>query len=226
MYLSAQGDIVQMAWHAAQIGDKALLVKMIRGGVDIEKRGGAPVPSTPLQIAAQHQDTTVLEVLLENGANTEAVDSRGRTCLHIAALEGHLRRVKILLFHGASMRTQANDGKSALHFATEKGCIDIITTLIACRSDVSAADKHGWTPLHYAAEHKTPDVMYTLLLCNPKITTNNLGETPSDVARRMGKIAMAEELENISDEHTGDSYRCPASLRTSERSDTNVHPFY
>ena len=143
MYLSAQEDIVQMAWHAAQINDKNLLLNLIRCGADIEKRGGEPVSSTPLQVSAQHQDPSVLELLLQYGANTEAVDSQGRTVLHVAALEKRIRVVKILLSNGANVCAKANDGKCALHFATEKGQVYVVEELIANRADVSAADNHG-----------------------------------------------------------------------------------
>jgi ankyrin repeat protein len=215
-----------MAWHAAQINNKNLLLNLIKCGVDIEKRGGEPVPSTPLQISAQHQDPSVLKLLLEYGANTEAVDCLGRTVLHVAAFEGRIRIVKILLSHGASVRTRSNDGKCALHFAVQKGKLEICEELIANRADVSAADNHGWTPLHYAAEKQKEDVIFTLLLANAKITKTNQGLTPSDVARRLGRITMARELDRVSVLQGGKHSLHAAPRRTPEHQDTSVHRFH
>jgi ankyrin repeat protein len=226
IYLSVQFDIIQMAWHAAQINDKHLLLNLIQRGEDIEKRGGEPVPSTPLQIAAQHQDCSVLKILLEHGANTEAVDCLGRTVLHTASFEGRIRIVTLLLLYGANVRTKSNDGKCAIHFAIEKGRLDVIEKLIANRADVSAADNHGWTPLHYAAEKQSEDVSFTLLLANAKMTRTKQGLTPSDVARHMGRIPLARELDRISVLQGGERSLHAAPRRTPEHQDMSVHRFY
>jgi len=161
-----------MAWHAAQIGNAELLTTLIFNGVDINKQGGAPVLSTPLQIAAQHQNTSVLEVLLKYRAHTEVVDQLGKTVLHVAAFEGRFNVVKLLLEYGANVSAKAMDGKTALHFAVHLGRIDVIKLLIFYGANVSDVDNSGYSPLHYATQHNQRDVVYVLL--RHKVSVNEL----------------------------------------------------
>jgi ankyrin repeat protein len=197
MYLSIPNILWKMAWFAAQHGDTEQLRMLISIGVDIETKGGAPVLSTPLQVAAQHLDISSLKVLLLHGANTEVLDDLGRTALHVAAFEGRIRTVQLLLEYKANVLATAWDGKTALHFAVIKGRIDIIELLVSFGANVSIADYHGWTSLHYASENR-PDVLYTLLQHNAiVIPKTKKGETPADVARKYGNSHISTILEDL-----------------------------
>ena len=57
----------------------------------------------PIAIAARNGHVSVLKVLLEYGAKINAIDRRGRTALHHAALGGHKDAVVFLLDKGARM---------------------------------------------------------------------------------------------------------------------------
>jgi ankyrin repeat protein len=184
-------------WSAAQNGDHNHLLVLISLGADIEKRGGTP-QSTPLQIAAHLGHMSVLETLLEHGANTEAVDNLGRTVLHINVFDGHIRIVKLLLKYNANVSARTTDGKTAIHFAVLLGRIDIINVLIHAGSNISVTDNRGWTPLHYASEYDTPDIVYLLLRHNARILSKtNCEETPADIARSIGKNAASERSHRI-----------------------------
>jgi ankyrin repeat protein len=165
-----------MAWHAAQTGNAELLTTLIFNGVDINKKGGSPVLSTPLQIAAQHQNTSVLEVLLKYRAHTEVVDQLGKTVLHVAVFEGRFNVVKLLLEYGANVSAKAMDGKTALHFAVQLGRIDVIKLLIFYGANVSDVDNSGYSPLHYATQHNQRDIVYLLLQHN--VSVNELESSP------------------------------------------------
>ena len=182
-------------WHAAQIADTNLLFHLLECGADIEKRGGSPVPSTPLQIACLYQCTDVLKILLKFGANTDARDDLGKTVLQVASFEGSFRVVELLLRSGSNVHARSKDGKTALHFAVSHGRIDVVEALICGGANVNSIDNHGWTPLHYAAEHRTPDVIFALLRHNANILENADGCTPADVARNMGRFSIADSLE-------------------------------
>jgi ankyrin repeat protein len=55
-----------------------------------------------------------VRVLLEAGANPNAISSKGDTALHIAAHDGRLGPIRELLAHGASVELRNKDGLTAL----------------------------------------------------------------------------------------------------------------
>lgn len=57
----------------------------------------------PLTLAAMHNHVPVMRVLMGFGAEVQAVDRRGRTALHWAALHGHKEACEFLLDKNTSM---------------------------------------------------------------------------------------------------------------------------
>ncbi|XP_021716096.1 ADP-ribosylation factor GTPase-activating protein AGD3-like [Chenopodium quinoa] len=72
-----------------------------------------------LHLACQFTDVGMVELLLQYGANINAVDSRGRTPLHHCISERKTDIAKVLLMRGASGRTVDNIGKSAMQLALD-----------------------------------------------------------------------------------------------------------
>jgi uncharacterized protein len=72
------------ALHAALAGrrDLRIVSRLLAGGADVNARAAGG--STPLHIAAFHDDVGVVEALLAHGAAAEARDDEGRTPLAIA----------------------------------------------------------------------------------------------------------------------------------------------
>lgn len=67
--------------------------------------------------AAHRGHAAIVELLLTNGANTEAADRLGATPLHKAAAEGHAEVIDKLLAGGADPKAKALDGTSPLDVA-------------------------------------------------------------------------------------------------------------
>ena len=107
--------------------------------------------------------TSIVNILLDAGADKEVKDEYGRTPLDVAAWEGHTDIVKLLLDAGADKEVKDRDGRTPLHFAAmHKGHTDIVKLLVDAGADLEVKDDRGWTPLRYAAMRGLHDI-YNLL---------------------------------------------------------------
>jgi ankyrin repeat protein len=109
-----------------------------------------------LHVAAEIGDVAVLQLLLQSGADPEAVMMRGDTPLHLAVRGRHAACVRPLVsfaMHGVAFLDARGDaGQTALHVACEHGSEDIATTLLELGASTEIGDAKGATPLHAAAK--------------------------------------------------------------------------
>ncbi|KAJ6051507.1 uncharacterized protein N7446_006139 [Penicillium canescens] len=75
----------------------------------------------PLFLSAQFARTRMIELLLEFGADVNAVNCHEQTPLHQAVHQGHISAVELLLNQqGIDLQAQNNYGSTALHNATKQ----------------------------------------------------------------------------------------------------------
>ena len=96
----------------------------------------------------------VVDLLLNAGANLEAVDSHGKTPLYKAAEYAGGNMIAHLLSSGADdVMARADHGRVPLHIAAEKANYEAVKSLIAHENqDVEAEDDAHLTPLQRAYE--------------------------------------------------------------------------
>ncbi|GAS80296.1 ankyrin repeat domain-containing protein [Paenibacillus amylolyticus] len=115
---------------------------------------------TPLGYASHYGQAGAVRVLLEHGANVNAISHSkisfipSNTALH-AALAGERSPevIHLLLEHGASTSILDSDGQHALHsaaFHTDQ--TELIEMLLQHGADPSALNSSGQTALHIALE--------------------------------------------------------------------------
>jgi ankyrin repeat protein len=95
-----------------------------------------------------------ITVLLHSGADVNSVDSRGRTPLHIAAMEGHRLLLETLLRFGADVALVDGMGMLSLHSAARRGHAPCVRALVAAGADVFAFSAVRMTPLMYAVQSR------------------------------------------------------------------------
>lgn len=111
------------------------------------------VNGEPVVVSAARQAGTVeiLELLLDHGADINAVDSEGRSALLIAAKYGPLGTVQMLVARGSNLTSQDNAGNTPLLLAVMNGQRDIAEYLVGLDgADVQSGNRAGDLPIYRA----------------------------------------------------------------------------
>ncbi|XP_073303652.1 ADP-ribosylation factor GTPase-activating protein AGD3-like isoform X1 [Primulina huaijiensis] len=110
--------------------DSELLQKTFSGSLNIASTGGGNNYLEDvdgwylLHLACETADIGMIELLLQYGANINAVDSRGHTPLHRCIVRGKSSLVKLLLTRGANLQAADDQGKTPLQLAMESNIED------------------------------------------------------------------------------------------------------
>lgn len=135
-----------------------------------------------LILAAETNDSAIVELLLKNGANPAQEDRRGGTAVLRAVDYGSLDVVKAMLRSdvGVDLHILDDDDRGLIHSASVNGQPRAIRLLIENGLDPNIKDKNGITPLHDASRSGKSEVTETLL---------NLGADPS-IKDKYGRTAL------------------------------------
>lgn len=121
---------------------------------DPDVSASGPGGWTPAFWCALTGQNRLLEHLLRRGAKVQDADDQGRTALHVAASNNHLRVVAALLGAGADVNCQATrGGETPLHLAAERGHLAICECLIFNKAQLALKDEAGQTALELAEQN-------------------------------------------------------------------------
>lgn len=110
-------DLLNIAAYQGHTAILKLLLDLGLGNViDADSLG-----LTPLHKAAERGKTQSCKLLLERGANVNAVDNTGATALHYASEYGHVEIVQLLLTHNADPNMRDRYGRRAIDYAEMRG---------------------------------------------------------------------------------------------------------
>ncbi|KAM5431580.1 hypothetical protein McaMca56_004680 [Microsporum canis] len=155
---------------------------------------------TPLLLAAAEggkDSEEIIESLLENGANVNAMDGFKQTALHFVARNGFHTSAKALLKQRAMPSPAASDGSTPLSWAASNGHEDIVKLLLKYNVDPNCRDNAGRTPLSWAAGNGHQPVARLLLDDHRNVDQNcqdKDGGTPLSWAATNGHISIIELL--------------------------------
>ena len=153
----------------------------------------------PLHIAARNIDIETVQLLVDCGADVNALNEDGQTPLHRAAVgEYDCPDVcSILLKQKAKIDAVDKDGNQPLHLALRRGYARTSHFLLSNRADVNALNGDGQTPLHTAAggEKDCPELCSILLKHNAKIdVVDKDGNQPLHLACEAGLTSTVQHL--------------------------------
>ena len=198
---------------AAYRGHSSTIVPLLELGAEISSTNHVYRPRlaslvikyTPLHYAAQHGHLTAVEVLLDHGADSEAVSSKGETALHCAVTYHHEACVRVLVEKGTNVRFEAPLGRAINYhnknmvrlllelgadpsspgpggctpcfLAIMKSQMPILEVLLEMGANPECAN-HGWskTLLHYAVEHGKTEAIRLLLKYNASLSATDGNE--------------------------------------------------
>ena len=168
-----------------------LLLAMWMGTAARAQSGDAASLRTAAEMDA---NLSALLELLEEGADPNAPDTRGRTALHYAAGGGAPRNLEALLAAGGKPDVQDGDGNTPLHIAAdassptlvEREFVAVIRVLLDGGASPNVPNRRGDTPLHVAARsfsrHEPAGVELLLRAGADPNKTNERGNTPLHAA--------------------------------------------
>ncbi|XP_069756678.1 poly [ADP-ribose] polymerase tankyrase-2-like isoform X2 [Narcine bancroftii] len=133
-------DTERQLLEAAKTGDLNVIKNV--NCRDVEGR-----QSTPLHFAAGYNRVSVVEYLLENGADVHAKDKGGLVPLHNACSYGHYEVVELLVKHGAVVNVADLWKFTPLHEAAAKGKYEICKLLLIHGADPTKKNRDGNTAL-------------------------------------------------------------------------------
>lgn len=182
-----------------------LLVSCYLGHVDIVKAlltKNAKVSArdsdgrTSLHLAACTASLTILEKLLQHGANPCEWDfSKKYTPLHCAAATGDLACVKCLIKSGADVNA-GMCGKSPLYYAVLSNAVDCVKALLEAGASPNNPQVYTETPLHVAAG--LGSIACTKLLLNygadVRVQFGSMRSTPLHLAAEEGSVECTKLL--------------------------------
>ncbi|MDR0517651.1 MAG: ankyrin repeat domain-containing protein [Fibromonadaceae bacterium] len=118
---------------------------------------------TPLHIATMKGSVEATEILIDAGADVNAISNTSGTPLNTAAMEGHIEVAKILIRKDPNVvKARLKKGITILHTAALNGNVEFAETLVFAGADINA-ESDGATPLDFAKEKgNTAMVQYLL----------------------------------------------------------------
>ncbi|KAK7392372.1 hypothetical protein VNO78_20808 [Psophocarpus tetragonolobus] len=128
--------------------------------VKILEGSGCKMDESVLHEAAATNRIDVMEFLLERydeELDVDSVDWEGRTPIHVAAREGHVRVIEFCVWMGGNPNCVDWKGWSPLHYAAWKGQVKATECLLECSNMKYARDREGRRAFCIAKEREASE---------------------------------------------------------------------
>jgi ankyrin repeat protein len=155
-----------------------------------QKKPEGPTGPMPwsLEYSETRGKTDVSKMLLQMGADPNAIGTDGATPLANAAFKGDLEGVRLLLAHGALVNAISKAGTQPIHDAALGDSAEVIRELLVHGADLNARTRDdAQTPLYIAAAMGKRKAVEALVALGADLTIkDSQGRMPLDAAERAG----------------------------------------
>jgi ankyrin repeat protein len=162
-------------WLAVKSGGDEVVEALVKAGANVniaDRFGDAPLSTAP--------NKAIAKMLIERGADANAVNERGESALWWAALNGRADVVEVLLQAGADVNKADSGGYSPLSVAANA---TIATMIIERGVDVNAVNQSGQSALLLATMFNRVGVVEALVRAGADVSkADNCGNAPLSVA--------------------------------------------
>ena len=199
-----QGEILPSLHQTCKRGNEAAVREELRmRTTDIEST--ASDGNTPLHVASIFGWIRIVKLLIEQGADVNAKNKRGKTPLHEAVIEQDRVKysynplvLRALINEGkAGVDLQDDNGKTALQYAVSRRMTKHVDILLGAKQDLTRRDKEGRNVLHDAVIAGNNEAVTALHDHKPKRlfiqlaqTACNAGKTPFHLAASNGSAYL------------------------------------
>ena len=148
-------------------GWSALVIASGEGHLEVAKEllscGQIQDLPTALVVASENGHCEIIELLINEGAEANVLDDKGRCALVCASSKEHFNATRLLLDRGAFVDHQDGVGCTALIAASNKGCYELAELLLERGARHFLLNIGGWSALFYASSKGHCEVVQLLL---------------------------------------------------------------
>jgi ankyrin repeat protein len=133
---------------------------------------------TGLVDAVERGDLAAVQRLLDDGADVNERDERGRTAVTAAALVDRVDIAKVLIDAGADVDLQDSDRNNPLLVTGETGSVAMLREVLRAEPNLGATNRYGGIAIIPASDRGHVDLVRALLETDIDVNhVNNLGWT-------------------------------------------------
>ncbi|XP_046548455.1 ankyrin-3-like [Haliotis rubra] len=164
---SARDDTDRTILHWACRGGNVKIVNGILTQNIVDINSNDRNEMTPLLLAAYHGKREVLGLLIEQGANTLAVDHESRNSLHHSCTGGQVDTVKYVLNQSiVDINSKDDEEMTPVMLAAYHGKREVFDILVKQGADLSVVDEDGDNILHVACRGGNVKIVNYILMQN------------------------------------------------------------
>lgn len=198
---ASNGDRLKLAVMIREGAHDDVLTLLDSGSVSVNEVFSKKTGTTPLILAVELEQETIVRLLLERGAEVNQVDIQHVTALWLASGQGHLEIVRLLLEANANPNIASEEGLTPLHAAVIFNHTEIVQLLLFSGADPDAQDDEGHTAIFDAAENNYPALLKILHSVGADleltVTEKNGTGTAVDVAAHFDHVEALKMLHTL-----------------------------